>query len=498
MNLVKRFNRLEKYTKYSVLVIAVFSLVVLSLTSIHHVSGDGCWYIPAGKFIANNYKIPLFEPLGRDEPFWSPPLYHIFVAFVYYVFSYANNNVANFAVKFVSSVFGILSLIFLFLLIRKLINVKIAFYSTVFLAFIPIFIDYSVLSYVESTLVFFAILSVYFLINGRFALAGMSAGLSILTKYNGVFILPVLLYVLYKKFDKNTLKRNALIIVMIPMLIALPWFIRNWVLLGNPIWPFLNFIFGGFPSKSYATLDLSRLVQYNLPLFTYLGVFGVPDGNYSVFSFLDIPYFGLLLTVWLIGTLIFIIPLFLGFFTEASKNQKEIIVVWIASYLILFFLYVMNVGWAVSRMILPAFPAIAVFWAFGIEKLQINEKLKKSFAVLLFLVIAGFILAGYVKFSISASQWNYYKEDFDWVKANTDSNSVFISNGQCVPYNIERTSLYANDENLKRADYIWVNQNFRLDRVSMLDENILKSMQAKNYKIAYSNKETGTIIYATQ
>jgi hypothetical protein len=84
---------LEKYTKYSIAIIILFPIIVLSLTSIYHVSGDGCWYIPAGKFIAKNFKIPLLEPLGRDEPFWSPPLYHIVVAVVYYTFSIFNNDI---------------------------------------------------------------------------------------------------------------------------------------------------------------------------------------------------------------------------------------------------------------------------------------------------------------------------------------------------------------------------------------------------------------------
>lgn len=493
MNLIKRFNGAEKYTKYSILIIILFSLVVLSLASIYHVSGDGCWHIPVGKFIANNQKIPLFEPLGRDEPFWNPPLYHLIVALVYYIFSHFSHSAANFAVKFISPAFGILSLVFSFLIIKKLINSKIAFYSTLFLAFIPIFIDYSILSYVESTVTFFAVLSVYFLVNGRFVLAGVSAGLAMLTKYNGAFILPVLIYILYKKFDRKVFLKNALIIAVLPLLVALPWFIRNWLLLGNPVWPFLNFIFGGLHAKSYAALDLGRLVHYNLLLTAYFGIFGVPDGNYSLFSFLDIPYFGFLLAAWLVGTIIFISPLLSGFFTERRNDEKGIFAVWVASYLALFSVYVANVGWAVSRMMLPAFPALAVFWAFGVDKL--HNKNAKMFMVLLAAVAAGFVFAGYVKFSAASAQWGVYKGDFNWVKENTDENAVFIANGQCVPYNIERKSFYASEENARGADYIWVNQDFALDRVSALDENTLRSIRSKNYRIAYYNRETGTTIY---
>ena len=120
MNLLNKFNSLDKYTRYSVYIIILFSFIVLSLASIYHVSGDGCWHIQSSKFIAENQKFPLFEPLGRDEPFWSPPLYHIIVAAVYYFFNTFSHSAANFAIKFISPIFGILTLIFSFLVIKKL------------------------------------------------------------------------------------------------------------------------------------------------------------------------------------------------------------------------------------------------------------------------------------------------------------------------------------------------------------------------------------------
>lgn len=494
MNCIKKFKNSEKYTKYSVYAIVIFSIIALSLASIYHVSGDGCWHIPAGKFIANIHKFPLFEPLGRDEPFWSPPLYHMTVAFVYYIFNAFNHNAANFAVKFVSPIFGILSLVFSFLVIKRLISSKIAFYSTVFLAFVPIFMDYSIFSYAESMLVFFVILSVYFLIDGRYVLAGIAAGLSILTKYNGVFILPVLICIL-QKYSKNkkTFYKNVFIIVILALLIASPWFIRNWVLLGNPIWPFLNSIFNGHQSQSYNKLDLRNLINPNAIAFTYLGIYGVPDGNYAAFKFLNVPHAKLLLAVWLAGTIIFVIPLIAGFFNAQGKSN-HIFILWILSYLLLFLVYVVNVGFSVSRMMLPAFPALAVFWAYGYNKLA-GINFKKIVAVLIILIIAGFAAAELSKILIAADAWGFYKEDFEWVKANTNINAVFIANGQCVPYNIERTSLYANDENLKKADYMWVNRDFRLDKRSALDAGSIKLLQSGKYKIAYSNDATGTKIY---
>ena len=128
MGLITKFKKADKYTKYSIYIIILFSFIVLSLASVYHISGDGCWHIQSSKFISENHKFPLFGPLGRDEPFWSPPLYHIIVAVVYSVFNYISHSAANFAIKFVSPIFGILTLIFSFLVIKKLTNPKIACY----------------------------------------------------------------------------------------------------------------------------------------------------------------------------------------------------------------------------------------------------------------------------------------------------------------------------------------------------------------------------------
>ncbi|MBI1935298.1 glycosyltransferase family 39 protein [Candidatus Woesearchaeota archaeon] len=483
---------MDKYTKYSVCIIILFSIIVLSLASVYRVSGDGCWHIPAGKFIADEKRFPLFEPLGRDEPFWSPPMYHIIIATAYFIFGNISHAGANLAAKLVSPAFGILAIVFSFLTVKNLYNSKIAFYSTVFLAFIPIFIDYSVLSYAESTLMFFAVLSVYFLARGNVLLSGAAAGLAILAKYNGILIIPVLLFILCKKHEKKFL-RNAAILVIVPLLVASPWLIRNWALLGNPVWPFLNFLFKGYEAKSYSAFDYGRLTSPYLFISTYLGFFGVPDGNYTLVSGLG-GYIKTLFPIWILGTFIFIIPLLAGLFVKKT-GKKDILFVWLACFFALFLVYVANVGILVSRIILPGLIPLAVFWAFGLERLLLNEKLRKAIPFLISLAIIGLVFALFAKFYTAAGYWAVYKPDFEWARENTPVDSVFIASGQCVPYNIERASLYATGENIKKADYIWVNQNFWLDRISIYDESTLKEVQALNYPKAYENKRTSTIIY---
>lgn len=499
--MIRKFQDSDKYTKHSAIVIIIFSVIVLSLTSIYHVSGDGCWHVSAGRFIAESKNIPLHEPLGRNEPFWSPPLYHFLAAFVYLIFNIFSHNIANFAIKFISPIFGILSLIVSFLLIRRLYNSKIAFYSIIFLAFVPIFVDYSVLSYVESMLTFFVVLSVYFMVKGKLWLSGIAAGLASLTKYNGLFVLPVLFFILYRRHGIKKKLFSDLFFLLVPVLvIAGPWLVRNWLMLGNPIWPFLNLLFNGYQTETYAgltgSIKIGNLFTSNALIFLYLGIFGVPDGNYHSFAFLDMPFMQFAIAVWLIATVIFILPLIAGLLNlrKIKSESKSIFVVWIISYIILIIIYIINASLSTSRIILPAFPALALFWAFGFMKLTEYKSVKLFFQKILALIFIGFIFTLAFKAIFAAGAWDFYKKDFNWVKQNTPQDSIFIANGQCVPYNIERPSLYAENENFGKADYIWVNQKFILDKRSIYDDKTLDSI-ARNYNVVYSSRETGTIIY---
>jgi len=499
--MIKKFQSSDKYTKYSAIVIVLFSIIVLALTSVYHVSGDGCWHVSASKFMAENKSMPLNEPLGRNEPFWSPPLYHIISAVVYFIFNSFNHNAANFAIKFISPVFGILSLTVSFLLVKKLHSPKIAFYSAIFLSFVPIFIDYSVLSYVESMLTFFVVLSVYLMVKDRIWLSGIAAGLASLTKYNGLFVLPVLFFILYKRHGiRKRLFFDSFFLVIPVLIIAGPWLVRNWLALGNPIWPFLNVLFNGYHIETYAGLTEAikwgNLFSLNALTSFYLGIFGVPDGNYNSFAFVNIPFVQFAVAIWLIATVIFILPLIMGLFSlrKIKSESNGMLVVWVVSYIALMVIYIINASSSTSRLILPAFPAMALFWSFGLIKLTEYKSVRLFLPKILALIIIGFVFTLFFKFILAAKSWNVYQNDFEWVKGNTPQDSVFIANGQCVPYNIERTSLYAQNGNFEKADYAWVNQKFVLDRKSIYDDKTLNSI-TRNSNIIYSNPKTGTMIY---
>ena len=151
------------YKKLTVLVIVIAILLRLMLTFIHTISGDACWHFSASKFIAENLRIPFYDNIGRSkfEPFWPSPLFHIVAAFFYSV-------IGELGLKLTPFIFGSLSLIISYLIFRKFLNEKQTFYAALFMSFLPIGIDFSVVGYPESAVEFFVILSIYFAVNSRF------------------------------------------------------------------------------------------------------------------------------------------------------------------------------------------------------------------------------------------------------------------------------------------------------------------------------------------
>lgn len=489
------------YRKLTLAVIIIGILLRFSLASIYHVSGDACWQLSASRFIAENNKLPLFEEFGRNEPFWAPPLFHFMAAFVYTIFGYFGNNAAEFAVKMISPLLGALTLIFAYLINKKLFNEKITFYSMLFTTFIPMMIDYHVFSYIDGPVTFFVALSVYFALDGKYIKSSVAAGLAAVTKYNGIFILPLLIYIAYKNTEnKKDLYKKILAIILIPIIIATPWFIRNYINLGNPFWPFLSFAFKGietsaFESAEVGSFSLANIFSPKTITFTYLAIFGVPDGNYKNIFFFDFPYIKIFFAIWILGTLFFVIP-FAKSFSIKDKAKKRILLIWIALFLIVLLLYIGNASWTAGRFFMPAIPALGMLYGIGLSNLNFkNKKIKNLFFIFLFVAIIGLVAAESAKIVLASRAWNFYKDDFKWVKRNTDKDDLIIPGWQCLAYNINRATLKPTLENLKKADYVWANQNFNLETRSIVTDEILAEVKDKNYKKVYENKKTGTIIY---
>ena len=99
-------NKSNIYAKLTIFIIVIGVIIRFGLAIPYHISGDACWHATNSKFIAENLKMPLYEPLGRDQPFWSPPLFNIISAAFYGIFGVFGASASELGLKLVSPIFS--------------------------------------------------------------------------------------------------------------------------------------------------------------------------------------------------------------------------------------------------------------------------------------------------------------------------------------------------------------------------------------------------------
>ncbi len=171
-------------------------------------------------------------------------------------------------------------------------------------------------AYTDYTLSFAGLASIYALWRWKFSQAkrwlligGGMAGLAISTKYTG-FIVPVAGVLLLLIWERRI--QSAFQYGIICTLVAAPWYLRNWIGTGNPVYPF---VFGGlgwdnFLAQTYAGsgsgLGWDLVAILMLPITATLGI---KDANY--FDGRIGPFFLILL------------PMVLFVFWEAKRYSEE-------------------------------------------------------------------------------------------------------------------------------------------------------------------------------
>ena len=508
--MVKKVFSGMNYKKITVIVLIIGILLRFLLTSMSHVSGDACWHLSIARFVGENYQIPLFEDLGRDSVFSRPPLFHIMAAVLYNIFGIFGIAAAGFGLKMLSPLSGSLTLIIFYLLTKKFFNEKLVFIAVSVLAFLPLHIYYSTISYVESAVGLFALISVFFMVEKRLFLSAVFAGLTALLKFEGIFIFPTVLSILFYNNRKN-LKgfiKKGILFGIIAMLIFVPYLARNFVYLGNPFWPHLSKFIPGYPvvDKAYLDSDISNLFDVDNLAIPYFELFGIPNGNYRLFSFFNAPFMPIFISIWLIATLAYFSFFVYGIIKSNKKSAPvALALIWIITYAVLVLLTTIFQDLPQARFLVPAMPAFALIWAIGINESFRIKKLKKIIIPAIILIIVGFVFVEFAKTAYAASEWDKYKDDFEWIKVNTGKDSTIFYTGQCLTYNTGRFTINAyipitkefnapkELSEIKEA-YIWVNQDFRLEGQSILPKDIEKFVE-NNYRLVYENRKTGTRLY---
>lgn len=498
-------NKLKgDYAKLALIIIVIGAVVRFALAAISHPAGDSCWHLSVARFMAENGRIPFAEPFGIvDRQFFSAaPLFHFIAAAVYKFFSLFSPAAAEFAFKLVSPFFGSLTLLFVFLLGKRLYNSRVAFFATLFVAFLPLHINSSVVSFVDSLTTLLAIVAVYLLFCRRIFLSALFIGLGLEAKQTMLMFLPFffLILLVYYKDNLKAFFSKSIVSGVIIALIGFPWLVRSYFLFGNPVWPVMTKFFGGLPlpelAKAPAQFSFGHLFSLDWLARFHLELFGAPLGSLSSLSFVNLPFLGAAVAVWVALTLLFLLPAFIGVFVRQRKQHMFFLYGWILPFLLIEAAYIVTMGLVTARFFLPATPAVALLWALGLDSIFRkfgNYRLigiKASVAIVVIGCVFAFSAVETAKTVMAANAWSVYDADFGWIRANTPKDALIGYNGQCMSFNAHRFSNY----NLGIVDYVWVNQNFRLEPESIVEPEVVQQIQ-ENFTAVYQNPATLTVIY---
>jgi hypothetical protein len=144
--------------------------------------------------------------------------------------------------------------------------------------FLPLLVFYSIpsvfinshMAYNDLTLAFYIFLSVYAFLNWFsskqvqwLVVFGVFTGLSAATKYSALLLpfmgwLAILCVFRHREIDNRQALRFLGLYALSALVVGSPFYIKNWVLTGNPLYPFLYPIFGG------TGWDMALSRQYDL------------------------------------------------------------------------------------------------------------------------------------------------------------------------------------------------------------------------------------------
>ncbi|MEK7127760.1 MAG: hypothetical protein AAB838_03495, partial [Patescibacteria group bacterium] len=263
------------------------------------------------------------------------PIYNVITVFVRIVFPEFSVESAG---RATSAGMSVLSLVFLFLIIRKLVSRRAAYLVAAAFAFIPYNIYFSRTVLPEPTMVTFSLGAIWFALNNRFVLFVILASLALLAKPYAIFLIAPVIF----------LNRKLIFFGMLSLIPLILW--RLWIQQFPEAIPASAWLFNG------------NGIRFKGAFWQWL--FGDRIGR------LILGYWGL-------------IPFAFGLI----KAPKFLVLFLLSSFSFMFVFATGNVQHDYYQIII--FPAIAIMVGLGLEQLLQNNYIAKLLAIVSFLLMIG-------------------------------------------------------------------------------------------------------------
>jgi hypothetical protein len=206
-------------------------------------------------FMFNDHTIPVISgpSIGIEMSANFPPLFSAVGAYYYIQIG----AIQDIFLRAIAPVMGLLTVLVTYKIGEVISGKKLGLLAALFLAVTPMFFRYSIYATSYSTLTFFCTISILFLLlaltkgdTKYWVSAGLFYGFALLTSYLAMYLAPFLIIALiaYLALNKKMFKigiKKAAILVSAAIIIGGVWYLRNWILVGNPIYPNAYTVFGG-------------------------------------------------------------------------------------------------------------------------------------------------------------------------------------------------------------------------------------------------------------
>lgn len=171
-----------------------------------------------------------------------PPLLMWLISLSYQVF-----GVTNFAARFFNPIFGVLALLFVYYLGKKLFNSAVGFLSVIVLGTFSTFYLFATHAMTDVLLTCLILVSLYFFVlsqDGKAAtwyapLSGVFFGLAFLTKQSGAILIPIILIIyliLTQRSLKSIITKRFAVFLGTALFVVAPWLIYMTFSYGYDFW----------------------------------------------------------------------------------------------------------------------------------------------------------------------------------------------------------------------------------------------------------------------
>ena len=431
---MKKENRsIPKYNPFELvllIVVAIFVIVAIYQTVAYpSMEWDSLAYgVNYAKIIFENGRIPLIAgpSIGLEMSANYPPGVQLIAVYLY-VFA---GNPGDFYFRILQPIFGLATMIVAYKFTMVATKNRVAAVFAVFtLSAMSTFWELFVHETYFMCLTLMVTLSAFFFFKAynsgvadakKYEIVGtLFCCFAALTSYIGVFSFGLLL--LYSINKRLSVKRFSMLAVL-GLFVSLPWYLRNVLLLGNPVYPFF-----GVGNYLDPVLSTSTLQHFQ--------------------NWADVPFFGLFSTICKIGVGI----LFLAIVYLTVKRKNFLLV--FPFYLFLIGLAIMGLHIPFIRYLIIALPALAIVLSASTNFLLTKRILERTTAVILVslvLISSVAILPSINSFKPTPpsgdDKWSYLSyvlEEADawkWINENTPSDAR-IATYDIKDYYLERSVL---------------------------------------------------------